>query len=141
MTSAAFAPLTAADCEAVIALWQAVELTRPWNDPHADFALAISGPHSAVLGARDDTGALVATVMVGEDGHRGWFYYLAVDAAHQRRGLGRAAVAAAENWLQARNIPKAQLMIRNGNAVAVTFYAALGYEPADVTVVGRWLDR
>ena len=28
----------------VIALWQACGLTRPWNDPAADIALARRGP-------------------------------------------------------------------------------------------------
>lgn len=141
MTTPVFASLGAADAEATVALWQAADLTRPWNDPHADFARAITGAHSAVLGGRDETGVLVATIMTGEDGHRGWFYYLAVDPAHRRRGLGRAAVAAAEDWLRARAVPKAQLMIRHGNDAAGAFYAALGYESADVTVVARWLDR
>ena len=52
-------------------------LTRPWNDPNADIALALATPSSTVLAGRID-GRLVATAMVGSDGHRGWVYYLAV---------------------------------------------------------------
>lgn len=141
MTTKGFLPLGAADADAAVALWNEAGLTRPWNDPHADFARAITGAHSAVLGARDEVGALTATIMTGEDGHRGWFYYLAVHSAHRRRGLGRAAVTAAEHWLRARGVPKAQLMIRHDNDAAGAFYAALGYESAEVTVVARWLDR
>ena len=41
----------AADASDVIALWEACGLTRPWNDPGADFARAVAGPASAVLAA------------------------------------------------------------------------------------------
>ena len=54
--------LTASDADAAAALWKAAGLTRPWNDPHADFDRALAGPTSTVLGLRDG-GALVATVM------------------------------------------------------------------------------
>ena len=37
-----------------------------------------------------DGGAIVATAMVGHDGHRGWVYYVAVDPDHRGKGYGRA---------------------------------------------------
>ncbi len=132
--------LTAADAGEAVALWHAAGLTRPWNDPAADFARAIAGGSSAVLGLREG-GRLVATVMVGDDGHRGWLYYLAVREERRGAGLGRAIVRAAEAWLAARGAPKVQLMVRGDNGHAAGFYAALGYEPAEVLVLGRRLDR
>ena len=57
--SLAIAPITDADIAGVVALWQACGLTRPWNDPAADIALARRGPSSAVLVGRD-AGAIVA---------------------------------------------------------------------------------
>lgn len=62
---------TAADREATVALWEAAGLTRPWNDPRGDFDLALATATSAILLAEDDT-AIVGSVMVGFDGHRGW---------------------------------------------------------------------
>ena len=125
--------------DAAVALWHAAGLTRPWNDPHADLARALGGPSSTVLAALDD-GALVGTVMLGHDGHRGWVYYLAVEPAARRRGVATALVRAGERWLVERDIPKLQLMVRRGNDDALALYAALGYEVVDVTVVGRRLD-
>ena len=84
----AIAPIADADIPAVIALWQACGLTRPWNDPAADIALARREPNSTVLIGRDD-GAIVATAMVGHDGHRGWVYYVATDP--DRRAAAMAA--------------------------------------------------
>ncbi len=127
-----------ADAEAVIALWHAAGLTRPWNDPAADFARAVAQEASTVLIAEAE-GELTGSVMVGDDGHRGWVYYLAVSPGQRRSGTGRALMAAAEAWLRARGCPKIQLMVRGGNADALGFYAALGLERQDVVVLGRFL--
>lgn len=127
-----------ADSEAVVALWRACGLTRPWNDPAADFARAVSGATSAVL-LRHEGDALAASVMVGHDGHRGWVYYLAVAPERRRAGLGRAMMAAAEAWLRTHGAPKLQLMVRDNNEEAQAFYAALGLERQSVTTWGRFL--
>jgi len=104
----AIALIADADIASVAALWQRCDLTRPWNDPSGDIAFARRGPNSAVLVGRH-ADAIVATVMVGHDGHRGWFYYLAVDPALQGRGFGRTMTQAAEAWLVGRGIAKAHL--------------------------------
>ena len=55
---------------------------------------------------------LVASVMVGHDGHRGWVYYVTVDPDRRCKDYGRAIMNAAEDWLRARGIEKLQLMVR-----------------------------
>lgn len=125
--------------EAVVALWEACGLTRPWNPPRADIARARGRPNSELLLALDGE-RLLGTVMVGEDGHRGWVYYLAVDPGRRGRGLGRALMAAAEAWLRARGIRKLELMVRRSNSAVTGFYARLGYREEPVVVLARWLD-
>jgi hypothetical protein len=73
------------DCEAVVALWLEAGLTRPWNDPYADFKLALGGPMSTVMVATEN-GVITGSVMIGFDGHRGWVYYLSI--ATNSRGSG-----------------------------------------------------
>ena len=131
---------TAEDCGAVTALWRDCGLTRPWNDAEADFALAVGGAASAVLVARESDG-IAGSVMVGFDGHRGWVYYLAVAETARRQGVGRALMAAAEAWLEARGAPKIQLMVREDNAAALGFYEALGMERQKIVTLGRFLAR
>ena len=126
--------------DAAVALWHEAGLTRPWNDPADDLERALAGPASTVLAALE-ADRLLGTVMVGHDGHRGWVYYLAVAADARRRGIGSALVRACERWLVERDIPKLQLMVRSDNATAHAFYAPLGYEVVDVTVLGRRLDQ
>jgi ribosomal protein S18 acetylase RimI-like enzyme len=135
----AIAPIADDDIASVVALWQRCGLTRPWNDPTGDIAFARRGPNSAVLVGRHG-GTLVATVMVGHDGHRGWFYYLGVDPALQGKGFGRAMTRAAEAWLTARGIAKAQLIVRAENDRVRAFYEALGYGEQERILFAKWLD-
>ena len=133
------APIEDADIAHVVALWQRCGLTRPWNDPAADIAFARRGPNSAVLVGRDG-GAIVATAMVGHDGHRGWVYYVAVDPDRHGNGHGRAIMNAAEEWLRQAGIAKLQLMVRRDNSKAGAFYELIGYDEAETIMFAKWLD-
>jgi ribosomal protein S18 acetylase RimI-like enzyme len=133
------APIADSDVAGVVALWQRCGLTRPWNDPAADIALARRGPSSELLVGRDG-GAIVATAMVGHDGHRGWVHYVAVDPAHQGKGLGRTIMSAVEDWLRAAGLPKLQLLVRRENAKAIGFYQSLGFEESTSVMLAKWLD-
>lgn len=139
---------------AAVALWRAAGLVRPWNDPDADLRRALDGPSSTVLAGRLDGPSptepgrpaeakgdrLVATAVVGHDGHRGWVYYLAVAPSVRGRGYGRAMMAACERWLYDRGVPKLNLMVRADNERVLGFYDALGYGRDDVIVRSRRLD-
>jgi ribosomal protein S18 acetylase RimI-like enzyme len=131
-------PLPDSLWDAAVELWREARLTRPWNDPAEDLRLALDGPASTVL-AGIEAEVLLATAMVGHDGHRGWVYYLAVRADARGRGHGRAMMRAAEAWLRERDIPKLNVLVRGDNAGARGFYATLGYDVDDVVVVSRRL--
>jgi ribosomal protein S18 acetylase RimI-like enzyme len=128
------------DRAAVVALWSACGLVRPWNDADRDFTLALVTATSTVLVASDDDGTIVGSVMAGFDGHRGWVYYLAVAPAARRTGLGRLLMGAGEDWLRGQGAPKLQLMVCDGNEEALAFYAALGLERQPVVTLGRFLE-
>ena len=133
------APAEDADAKAIIALWQKCDLTRAWNDPAADFNRARKGPDSAVLVGRDGK-TVVASVMVGHDGHRGSVYYVSVDPEHRKKGHGRALMTAAEAWLRERGIEKLNLMVRAGNTHAQAFYETLDFDEQERIVYAKWLD-
>jgi ribosomal protein S18 acetylase RimI-like enzyme len=131
--------LRSREARSTTALWEEAGLTRPWNDAAADFHRALDSAGSTILGGFAGD-RLIATAMVGHDGHRGWVYYLAVTPARQREGHGRALMAACEDWLVARRVPKLNLMIRGSNQGAVGFYATLGYAAEDRLVMSKRLD-
>jgi ribosomal protein S18 acetylase RimI-like enzyme len=123
----AFLPIGDDDVAETVALWTACGLVRPWNDPRKDIAFARGKPASEVLVARHQ-GQIVASVMVGHDGHRGMVYYVSVDPALQGQGFGRQVMAAAEDWLKARGVWKLNLLVRAENGRVRGFYESLGYE-------------
>ena len=131
-------PIGDDDVDAVVALWRACDLIVPWNDPQQDIARARQHPNATVLVDIID-GAVAASAMVGYDGHRGWLYYVAVDPARRGRGLGRGIVAAAEAWLRHRDVPKAQLLVREGNSQVEGFYERIGYANAPFVFLQKWL--
>ena len=133
------APIADADVNEVVALWQSCGLTRPWNDPAADIALARKGANATILIGRDG-GLIVATAMVGHDGHRGWVYYVAVSPDHRHKGYGRVMMDAAEDWLRGHGIEKLQLMVRPDNNRVKTFYQSLGYFEQERVIYAKWLD-
>ncbi|HTG07153.1 MAG TPA: GNAT family acetyltransferase [Bradyrhizobium sp.] len=133
------APIDDGDVADVIALWQRCGLTRPWNDPASDIARARKGENAAMLAGRDDSG-IVASVLVGHDGHRGWVYYVAVDPDCRHKGYGRVIMDAAEGWLCLRGIEKLQLMVRPDNSQVQAFYQSLGYLEQERIIYAKWLD-
>ncbi|MEE2703360.1 MAG: GNAT family acetyltransferase [Myxococcota bacterium] len=128
----------AADETAVVDLWRRCKLVRPWNDPRRDIARkARIQPELFLVGVVE--GKIVASVMAGYDGHRGWINYLAVSPSHQRVGLGRALMAEAERRLEALGCPKVNLQVRADNPGAIEFYRRAGYQVDDVIGLGKRL--
>jgi ribosomal protein S18 acetylase RimI-like enzyme len=122
----------------VIALWQACDLVKPQNDPVRDIERKLSvNPDGFLVGTLQ--GQIVASIMVGYDGHRGWVNYLAVSPSRRRAGLGKILMQAAEQYLLARGCPKLNLQVRESNADVIAFYRALGYQTDPVTSLGRRL--
>jgi ribosomal protein S18 acetylase RimI-like enzyme len=133
-------PIRSDEIEAVVALWQATGLTRPWNDPYRDIAFARAQPTSCVLAGRED-GLVAASCVTGHDGHRGQLYYLAVSPDRQGRGYGRLMVEAAEDWLRERGVWKMNLLVRSENVDVIGFYEAMGYEKGNTIQFGKRIDH
>ena len=127
------------DIPEVIRLWERCGSPRAWNDPAADIALARKESNSTILLGRHE-GALMASVLVGHDGHRGWVYYVSVDPDHRFQGYGREIMRAAEDWLRPRGITKLQLMVRPDNTRVHAFYESLGYYDQKRVTFAKWLD-
>ena len=134
----------AEDHERILELWEACGLTRQWNGPRRDLARKLAhDPELLLVGTAPDDAAtgnqVVAIVMAGYEGHRGWLNYLAVDPVHNGRGFGRAIVAEGERRLGALGCPKTNLQVRHDNAAAIGFGEALGYVVDDAVSMGRRL--
>jgi ribosomal protein S18 acetylase RimI-like enzyme len=131
-------PFAVTDTDEVVALWEECGLVRPWNDARKDIERKLRVQPELFLVAQDGT-EVVGSVMAGFDGHRGWIYYLAVAAAHQRLSLGRSLMQQAEKLLVEAGCPKVNLMVRSTNEAVIGFYHRLGYEQDDVVSMGKRL--
>jgi ribosomal protein S18 acetylase RimI-like enzyme len=131
-------PYQEPDESAVIALWDECKLTRPWNDPRKDIARKLSVQRELFL-VGEVEGHVMASIMCGYDGHRGWVNFLAVRPQFQRRGYGHALMQAAEQGLLAMGCPKINFQIRSSNESVLAFYRHIGYFQDDVVSLGRRL--
>ena len=129
----------AVDEAAVVRLWHDCGLVVPWNDPNADIARKVHTQPDLFLAGIGD-GRLVATVMAGYEGHRGWINYLAVSPGLQRQGIGRQMMAAAAERLRQLGCPKINLQVRTSNKDVIAFYKHLGFSADDVVSLGKRLD-
>ncbi len=126
------------DQNAVIELWDSCGLLRPWNDPELDILRKQSvGADLFLVGELD--GGIVAAVMGGYDGHRGWMNYLAVCPSQQRRGYAQQLVKALEKRLISIGCPKLNLQVRVDNDQVMQFYKKIGFKDDNVVSFGKRL--
>jgi ribosomal protein S18 acetylase RimI-like enzyme len=128
------------DEEAVVELWNRCNLVRPANDPYDEIRRKLKvNPELFLVGEID--GAVVATVMAGYEGHRGWLNYVAVAPEHQRKGFAKSIVAEAERLLRLAGCPKINLQVRTANKSVIKFYRKLGFSIDDVVSMGKRLEQ
>jgi len=132
-------PYECSDEVPVVQLWTDCGLIVPWNAPHRDILRKLEvQPEMFLVGCLD--GHIIATVMAGYDGHRGWINYLAVHPNHQGTGIGRSMMDEAEIRLRAAGCPKINLQVRSTNAEVIEFYKKIGYKVDDVVSLGKRLE-
>ncbi|MEM9225447.1 MAG: GNAT family acetyltransferase [Pseudomonadota bacterium] len=136
----AFRTATVDDQSAVVTLWRACDLVVPHNRPETGFHRAVTSAQSDVLVA-SVSGEIVGSAMVGDDGHRGWIYYLAVHPRCEKQGIGRSLCNKAERWGHQRGLRKIQLMTRPANENVRRFYERCDYEETPRLVMAKWLDK
>jgi ribosomal protein S18 acetylase RimI-like enzyme len=131
-------PFETEDEAPVVDLWRRCRLTVPWNDPHEDIALKRAfQPDLFFVGTI--AGQIVATVMAGYEGHRGWINYLGVAPQVRRRGIGRRMMQEAERALRELGCVKINLQVRETNQAVIAFYERLGFSNDHVLSLGKRL--
>jgi ribosomal protein S18 acetylase RimI-like enzyme len=134
-----FRPFQSGDESAVIDLWHRCDLVRPQNDPHREIQRKISVQPELFIVAEMD-GAIIGSVMIGYDGHRGWINYLGVLPEHRRHGIGQVLMAEAERLLRKLGCVKINLQVRTSNREVLAFYHAIGFNVDDVVSMGKRLE-
>ncbi len=127
------------DLNEVISLWIECGLVVPQNDPVKDIERKLKKDRDLFLVGFNEK-EIIATVMGGYDGHRGWINYLAVKPSEQRNGFGQKIMQAVEVSIKNKGCPKINLQVRNSNADVLAFYSAIGYGNDNVIGLGKRLE-
>ena len=118
-------PMTIADYDEVVTLWRATEgMSR--LETREELARYLERNPGLSLVARRH-GAIVAAVLAGHDGHRGYLYHLAVAEAHRGRGLARQLVERCLLALAALGLPRCGLQVYRDNPAGLDFWSHLGW--------------
>jgi len=132
-------PFKEGDEEALVSLWNMCKLTVPWNNPYKDIARKLK-VHAELFFVGYLENKLIASVMAGYDGHRGWINYFAVHPDFQARGYGKQLMDNVENGLRELGCPKINLQIREGNDKVFSYYQKLGFVEEKRINMGKRLE-
>ncbi len=122
----------------VIQLWHDCNLVVPWNDPKLDIERKLKvNPDLFLVGLIEDK--VIATVMGGYEGHRGWINYLAVSPEIRQKGVGQQMVEEVETKLRKLGCPKINIQIRSSNQDVIEFYGKIGFSVDNVISMGKRL--
>jgi len=127
------------DLNEVISLWAECGLVVPQNDPKKDIERKLKKDRDLFLIGFNEKG-IIATVMGGYEGHRGWINYLAVKPSERRNGFGQKIMQAVEVCIKNKGCPKINLQVRDTNADVIAFYSAIGYSNDNVISLGKRLE-
>ena len=92
-----------------------------------DERIAAMMQKGSILIAEDASGQLLACVYTEVRGPRGYLGQLAVDPAHQGKGLGRITVEAAENHLRLEGCEAVDITVLNLRPELPPLYRRFGY--------------
>ena len=122
---------SAADVDAIVALWQqaAENDSRPPDTAEAVLALLGRDPEAMILADHD--GALIGSIIAGWDGWRYHLYRLAVRPDWRKQGVGSALLSAAEDRLRALGATRLDAMVLDGNDLGQSLWQARGYRRQD----------
>lgn len=126
------------DEQQVIDLWYTCDLVVPWNNPKLDIERKLKvNPELFLVGEIEDK--VIASVMGGYEGHRGWINYLAVLPDYRGNGYAQKIMIAIEQKLKTIGCPKINLQIRSNNETVIKFYESIGYFNEHMTSMGKRL--
>jgi ribosomal protein S18 acetylase RimI-like enzyme len=124
------------DYDEAVALWRASPgITLSEADAREAIVAYLRRNPGLSFAARDG-GVLVAAVLCGHDGRRGYLHHLAVAPSHRGAGLARALASRCVEALRELGLRKCHLFVTNENAAALAFWRRVGWsDRRDVTML------
>lgn len=111
----------------VIQLWRNAGISVGSSDSKAEIeTMLFRNPDLFLIGRIKDQ--IIAVVMGGFDGRRGYVHHLTVDPAFQKKGYGRKIMNKLSEIFLQKGIHKVHLFIERQNEEVIGFYKSLGWE-------------
>jgi N-acetylglutamate synthase len=123
------------DYDAICAVWKAsgVHYQLTGRESRQAFARQMSTGLQTVLGAVDcdDAERLVGVVLVTHDGRKGWINRLGVTPDHQRQGIGKMLVRAAEDLIHEKGLTIVAALVEHENEASLALFKSEGFQVSD----------
>ena len=81
------------------------------------------------------SGAIVGTILCGNDGRRAYIHHAAVAAGHRRHGVAAELVKLALNKQKELGMARCHLLVRYNNELGKAFWDSTGFFPRDDIMV------
>src|SRR5215469_6484145 len=121
-------PMSMNDYDDVLALWQNTDgVGLNESDTRSAIAAYLKRNPGMSFVARDGKN-LIAAVLCGHDGRRGYLHHLSVSPAYRRKGLGTKLVEKCLAKLKRLRIVKCNIFLFTNNANGEEFWASNGWK-------------
>jgi N-acetylglutamate synthase len=117
--------LTIDDYNEIVDLWHRVGFKLSQADERDSIVRFLDRNPGLCLVMREKK-QIVATILGGDDGRRGYIHHLAVDPKYQKQGLGRQLFQELIQRFRARGLTKVHGFILQTNHHVVDFYKKFG---------------
>lgn len=124
-----FRTLCESDYDDAVALWRATPgIGLGESDERAPYVAFLARNPGLSLCVWS-SGSLVATVLCGHDGRRGYLHHLVVRPGHRNRGIGRTLVERCLRSLGDLGIPKCNIFLFSDNESGRAFWRRVRFAP------------
>lgn len=83
----------------------------------------------------EEDGKIIATILCGHDGRRGYIYHVTVAEEYRGRGIGRKLVEKSLERLKTERIGKCHLFVFADNEIGNAFWSTIGWTKRDDIIV------
>jgi len=128
MNSVQYRSMLPEDFGALLELWSntpGVDVTRSDTFEGLSFFLERNPGLSFVA---ESGGQIIAAIMCGHDGRRGFIHHLVVYTPFRRQGIAQNLVTSSLNALELIGLEKCHLFIRRDNTTGLQFWKKIGWE-------------
>lgn len=116
----------------LIEFWKTVpEISISYCDSYEAMERFFERNAGLSIACEDEGKNMIATLLCGYDGRRGYIYHLAVSKEYRKHGIGKKLLEMAIERLKEKGIDKCHLLVKENNSEAKKFYKASGWLKRD----------